>query len=157
MSKLNFDELRQEYTKTYDKGALNHGVRAWFYLQKGLDLVNQFKYLVAGILAVYYMLKLESYAVLLAIFIVSIPILTFAGWFYTHKMAKALEWTGMIFSSYFARYNVDMAEKNIENTTESVVLLKEIRDKLYAQTKKGKATTARSRKGTSTLIGNRRS
>ncbi len=123
-----WNELRSEYTKTYDKGALNHGVRAWFYLNKGLDLLNQFKYLAAGILAVYYMLKLDSHMVLLAIFIISIPVLVFAGWFYTHKMAKAIEWTGMVFSSYFARYNVDMSERNVENIAETTKLLKEIKD-----------------------------
>ena len=125
---MDFNELRKEYTKTYDKGLLNHGVRAWFYLNKGLDLINQFKYLIAGILAIYYMFKLDSYVILMLIFIISIPILTFCGWFYTHKMAKALEWTGMVFSSYFSRYNIDMAEKNIEMTSEQIELLKEIRD-----------------------------
>lgn len=127
---MDFGEIRKNYTQTYDKGFLNHSVRAWFYLQRGLDLLNQFKYLIAGILAVYYMLKLDSYMVLAIIFVVSIPILTFCGWFYTHKMAKALEWTNMVFSSYFARYNIDMAEKNIENTSDTVTLLKEVRDLL---------------------------
>ncbi len=133
MTHTDWHELRETYTKTYDKGGLNHTVRAWFYLNKGLDLVNQFKYLVAGILAVYYMLHLDSYAVLLTIFFVSIPLLVLAGWFYTHKMAKAIEWTGMVFSSYFARYNVDMAERNVENMTETVTLLKEIKDILNAK------------------------
>jgi hypothetical protein len=122
------EEIRNEYTRTYDKGILNHGVRAWFYLQKGLDLVNQFKYLVAGILAIYYTLKLDSYLVLLSIFIISIPILTFAGWFYTHKMSKAMEWTSMVSSSYFARYNVDLAEKNTESTVEIEKEIKEIKN-----------------------------
>lgn len=121
------EEIRNEYTRTYDKGILNHGVRAWFYLQKGLDLVNQFKYLVAGILAIYYTLKLESHIVLLSIFVISIPVLTFVGWFYTHKMSKAMEWTAMVFSSYFARYNVDLAEKNTQSTAEIEKEIKEIK------------------------------
>lgn len=108
------EDIRNEYTKTYDKGFLNHGVRAWFYLQKGLTLMNEFKYLVAGILALYYTLQLDSYVILLAIFIVSIPVLTFIGWFHTHKMAKSMEWTAMMFSSYFARYNVDLSEKTVK-------------------------------------------
>jgi len=127
---MKIEEAREIYNKTYDKGMLNHGVRAWFYLQRGLDLVNQFKYLVAGILALYYTLKLDSYWILIAIFVISIPILTFCGWFHTHKMAKALEWTNMIFSSYFGRYSMDLSEKNTENTMKSAELLGEIRDTL---------------------------
>lgn len=120
------EEIRNEYTKRYDTGVLNHGVRAWFYLQKGLNLINEFKYLVAGILALYYTLQLDSYTILLGIFIVSIPILTFIGWFHTHKMAKALEWTAMVFSSYFARYNVDLNENTADNTAKTVKLLEEL-------------------------------
>lgn len=115
------EEIRSEYTKTYDKGVLNHSVRAWFYLQKGLDLVNQFKYLAAGIFALYYTLKLNDYRFMVGLFVIAIPILTFVGWFYTHKMAKALEWTNMVFSSYFARYNVDLAEE--QNKLLSKILL----------------------------------
>ncbi len=125
---MNPDQIRNEYSKTYDKGVLNHGVRAWFYLQRGLQLLNEFKYLVAGILTVYYMLKLDSYALLLTIFAVSIPVLTFVGWFYTFKMAKALEWTNMMFSSYFGRYSMDLNEKTAENTVKTAELLTEIRD-----------------------------
>lgn len=123
---MNQEEIRNEYTKRYDAGILNHGVRAWFYLQKGLNLLNEFKYLVAGILALYYTLQLDSYALLVGIFVISIPILTFVGWFHTHKMAKALEWTAMMFSSYFARYNVDLNENTADNTAKTVKLLEEL-------------------------------
>lgn len=124
------EDMQNEYRRTYDSGVLNHGVRAWFYLNRGLDLVNQFKYLGAGIFALYYTLKLDSYWYLIIIFSVSIPLLTFAGWFYTFKMAKALEWTNMIFSSYFGRYSIDLTEKNTENTTRQVQLLEEIKNLL---------------------------
>jgi len=134
---MTLEETRQIYSKTYDKGVFNHGVRAWFYLQRGLDLVNQFKYLAAGIFALYYTLKLDDYRLMIVLFAVSIPILTFFGWFHTHKMAKALEWTNMIFSSYFGRYSMDLSEKNTENTTKTTELLGEIRDLLknYDDTK----------------------
>lgn len=119
--------LDNDFKKTYDKGVVNQGVRVWFYLQRGLDLLNTFKYLVAGILAFYYALKLDSYEVLVFLFVISIPILTFFGWFHTHKMAKALEWRNMVFSSYFARHNVDLAEQNVE-------LLEKILNKLNEYT-----------------------
>ena len=130
---MNQEAIQDEYRRTYDKGLLNHGVRAWFYLQRGLDLVNQFKYLAAGIFALYYTLKMDDYRVMVALFVIAVPILTFIGWFHTFKMAKALEWTNMIFSSYFGRYQIDLNEKNTENTVKTVELLTEIRDMLKKQ------------------------
>lgn len=119
--------LENDFKKTYDDGIVNQGVRGWFYLQRGLNLVNEFKYLIAGILAVYYTLQLDSYKILIFMFVISVPILTFVGWFHTHKMAKALEWRNMVFSSYFARHNVDLAEQNVE-------LLEKILNKLNEYT-----------------------
>ena len=126
MNPANFKEIRAEYNKTYDKGLLNHGIRSWFYLRAGLDMVNDFKYLVAGILAFYYAVKLDSIPLLVLIFIVSIPLLVALGFFHTHKMAKALEWTGMMFSSYFARHNVDLQENQAQHLSEQTELLQQI-------------------------------
>lgn len=123
---MNLKDIRAEYNKSYDKGTLNHGIRAWFYLTRGLQMINEFKYLVAGILAFYYTLELHSIPLLVTIFMVSIPILIGVGFFQTHKMAKALEWTGMMFSSYFARHNVDLQEQQVLFTGEQKELLHQI-------------------------------
>lgn len=126
------EEIQSEYCKTYDKGLLNHGIRAWFYLQRGLQLLNEFKYLVAGILAFYYTLKLNSLWLLVGIFAISIPVLIIVGFFHTHKMAKALEWTAMMFSSYFARHNVDLQEKNVLYSAKTVAALEAILGEIKA-------------------------
>ena len=123
---MDISEIRNEYDKAYDKGLLNHGIRAWFYLQRGLGMINEFKYLVAGILGIYFTLKLDSIPLLIVVFLGSIPLLIFVGFFQTHKMAKALEWTGMMFSSYFARHNVDLQEQQVLFTGEQKKLLEEI-------------------------------
>jgi len=133
---MNYQEVQEKYKQTYDKGILNHGVRFWFYLQRGLDLINQFKYLILGVVGVYYALQLTWIGWMIVLFIVSIPLLILSGFFYTHKMAKALEWTNMVFSSYFARYNVDLAEKNVEYLSKNAELLAEIRDLLKKYEKK---------------------
>lgn len=134
---MKIEEVVSEYDKTYDKGLFNHAVRAWFYLQRGLQVMNEFKYLVAGILAFYYTLELHSIPLLLIIFFVSIPILMFAGFFHVHKMAKALEWTSMMFSSYFARHNVDLQENQVLYTAEMKELLQEILAELRKQKREG--------------------
>lgn len=123
---MNSEQIKTEYTQRYDKGILNHGVRAWFYLKSGLNLINEFKYLVAGIFGVYYTLKLDDYRFMLALFAIAIPLLTLVGFFYTHRMAKALDWTGFMFSSYFGRYTIDLGEKTAEHTEKNTRLLEEI-------------------------------
>lgn len=135
MKPLTPEEIRIEYSKTYDKGFLNHGIRGWFYLQRGLNLVNDFKYLVAGILAFYYTLKLGSIWWIAILFAIAIPVLLAIGYFHTHKMAKAIEWTNMVFASYFSRYGIDLSEKQTENAEKTTKLLEEIRDMLKEQQK----------------------
>ena len=123
---MDIKSLREEYNKTYDKGIVNHLIRTWYYLQKGLALMNDFKYLVAGILAFYYALQLDSWIWIVVIFIVALPILIFVGYVYTFKMAKALEWTNMMFATYFSRYGTDLSEKNVEINAEQLKLLEQI-------------------------------
>ena len=132
---MDITEVRNEYDKAYDKGFLNHGIRAWFYLQRGLGMVNEFKYVVGGILAIYYTLQLDSYWWIVGTFVACIPLLIFVGFFQTHKMAKALEWTGMMFSSYFARHNVDLQEQQVLFTGEQKKLLEEILAELKKRNK----------------------
>lgn len=128
MKPLTPDQVREEYNKTYDKGILNHGIRAWFYLQRGLALMNEFKYLIAGILAFYVTLKLNSFWWIAILFAIAIPVLLAIGYFHTHKMSKAIEWTNMVFASYFSRYGMDLTEEQNK-------LLIEIRDLLKEQKK----------------------
>ena len=120
---MRLEEIRENYNRRYDKGLLNFGVRQYFYLSRGLDLVNSFRYVGAAIFAIYFALKLTSWWWLLIIFAVSIPILILAGRFWTHRMAKALEANTIYFSSYFGRYNIDLSEKTVS-------LLEEIKDLL---------------------------
>ena len=122
---MNIKEIREEYIKSYDEGILNHFIRLWFYLQRGLSVFNEFKYVIAGIFAVYYTFQFNSYLWLILIFALMLPLLVIAGWFHVHKMAKALEWANMMFSTYFARHNVNLAEKNIELLEE---ILKELKN-----------------------------
>lgn len=102
-------KVREEY---YD-GIKNQLIRIYYYLQKGLDLLNEFKYLGAGILAIYYLLNLEGYRWMIGMGVISVPILIIAGYFWTHKANKTVEYFGLKYASHFQQYNIRMQEKQI--------------------------------------------
>lgn len=114
-------QFYKDYVREYDKGLWNRLVRSWYYLMEGLNLVNQFKYVVLGIFGLYVALKFTNYIYLVLLFVTTLPLLVIAGWVYVNKMARNLSLTSMLKSSYFGRYNIDLAE-------ETVSLLTEIRD-----------------------------
>lgn len=73
------------------EGPSNIFVRYWVYLSRGLDFINQAKYLIVGILALYAILKLTDPIWMAAMFIVSIPILTILGRWQLYKVSKTQE------------------------------------------------------------------
>ena len=97
---------------TYQKGHITGKV--YFYIQRGLALVNEFKYLVAGIIAFYYMLKLDNVKWLVGIMIISFPVLFIIGWFYVHKIAKVFDWLTVEYGTHWSRYSFTLQEKIVE-------------------------------------------
>jgi hypothetical protein len=123
MSKI---EITEEVRAKYFHGYRNKAIRTYFYLREGLNLLNDFKYLVAGILALYVVLKIESTLLLGVMFIVAIPILIVAGYYWVHRAKKSLDWFAIEFTTHFGKYGFELQEKQIE-------LLEEINRKLDAR------------------------
>ncbi len=116
------EEKMQEEGR-YMKGAENTGIRWYYYLNSGLNVVNQFRNLLLGIFGLYITLKLENPLWLGLMFIVSLPVLILSGWYSTHRIAKVNEWLGMRFSTFYAI-------KQFNYTQGSYELLKEIKELL---------------------------
>ena|SRR3990167_2098527 len=98
--------------------------KMYFYLDRGLGVLNNFKYQGAGILALYYLLKFESPVWLPVMFAVSIPVLTIVGWLWVKKMAKALDRMNTDKGTYYAVYQFRLME-------EQVRLLKKLNSEPY--------------------------
>ena len=113
----------EEYLPEYWEGRTNTVVRYWVYLNRGLDVANQLKYVVAGILALYVILKFTNPIWMAVMFIISLPILTFIGRWHLYKAAKSQEYITTIKGSVtgYSNYNAQV---------EIVVLLKQILAKL---------------------------
>ena len=73
------------------EGKTNILVRLWTYAKRGLDIVNDFKYLGAGIFASYYTLKLVNPIWMVMMFVVALPILILIGRWHLFRASKTQE------------------------------------------------------------------
>ncbi len=88
--------------KVYLKGRENWAIRWYFYLNGGLNVLNQFRNLFLGIFALYIAAKFQNLLWLPVMLIPCLPILALMGWYQTHRMAKVQEWLSMRFSTHYA-------------------------------------------------------
>ena len=126
----------EEHLKKYWHGPANHAVRYYFYTQRGLALVNEFRYIFMVIFGVYITLKLNNPLWLLAMFLVSMPILILLGWLSVHRMAKVIDWLNVKFSTHWQMYSYELQEKQnllirnlIKRTSLILRILKETKGK----------------------------
>lgn len=117
------DKTISEFDSKYLPGLENRGIRYYYYLNAGLGILNQFRNLFLGIIAIYFTLELHSWWLLIAMFIPSVILLTIVGWYNTHRLAKVTEWLNIRFSTHYARQQFDSIQRQ-------VALLEEIRDLL---------------------------
>lgn len=76
----------------YWEGRENFIVRYYVYAKNGLNAVNDLKYLVAGIVAFYVVLKLDNPWWMLGIGLVSIPLLIVVGRWQLYRANKIQEY-----------------------------------------------------------------
>lgn len=134
---MNQNEFNEQYMKEFSGGMFNKLVRVWFYLQAGIDVINQFKYVVLGIFGIYVALKFTSYFWLLGMFAICLPILTIAGWVYINKMARNLSLTSLLKSSFFGSMDIDLNKKQVELLTEILTQLRKNNNPVFSINAKG--------------------
>ncbi len=95
-------ENPQEFDSKYMPGLENRAIRYYFYLNAGLNIVNNFRNLILAILGIYIALHLDAWWLLIAMFIPSVIILTVVGYYVVHRINKVQEWLGVRFSSHYS-------------------------------------------------------
>jgi len=98
----------------YWNGSKNKAIRYWYYIVTGLDLFNQFRYLILAIAGLCFWLQLKNPMFFLLIFIISCVILGLFGWMKIHHMGKTMDYLNIEFSTHFGRYGYELQEKQIE-------------------------------------------
>ena len=112
----------KEYLPEFWEGKTNQIVRLWVYLNRGLDVANQLKYVVAGILALYVILKFTNPVWIAVMFVVSLQILALIGRWHLYNATKPQEYITTIKTvTGYNNYNMQIM---------IVKLLKEIKQEL---------------------------
>lgn len=117
------DSNAGEFDAKYLPGFHNRIIRYYFYLNSGLTVLNNFRNLFLGIIALYIALKLDNVGWLIAMFVPCILALTMVGYYAVHRMSKVTEWLNIRFSTHYALKQFNYQQKQFE-------LLGEIRDLL---------------------------
>lgn len=107
----------------YWDGTSNRLVRYWVYLDRGLSLVNQARYLILGILGLYAVLKLTDPAWMAVMFVVSVPSLIVMGRWHLYRVSKPQEFINNTRGSIVGYRSYNLSIETLET-------LKQIRDKL---------------------------
>lgn len=105
------ENLKIEDKEKYWHGAKNRSIRLYFYTQRGLALLNEARYLIMGVFALYYTLKLDNPALMVAMFMVAVPVLIFLGWLSVNHMGKVIDWLNIQFSTHWGRYQYTLLEE----------------------------------------------
>jgi len=63
-------------------------IKIYFYLNQGVNILNNFRNLFLAIFGVYFTLKLDNPLLLVVMFIVAVPTLVVIGYINIHKIAK---------------------------------------------------------------------
>ena len=106
--------MEAENKKKYWDGKSNKAIRYYFYAKRGLALLNEFRYLIMAIFALYYTLRLSNPIYLILMFCVSLPVLIGFGYLCVHHMAKVIEFLNVEFSTHFRRYQIQLQEKTLK-------------------------------------------
>lgn len=115
---MDIEKLFNDDSK-YLQGTENWLIRAYFYCSNGLMVLNEFRNLFLGVVAIYLTLKITNLYLIAGIIVTSIIVLTLVGYYMVHKVAKTKEWLGIRFGSHFGM-------KTFNYTEESYKLLENI-------------------------------
>lgn len=87
-------------------------------------LLNEARYLIMAILAIYAIFKIENWIWMPVMFLCSLPVLGVLGWISVHKMSKVMEWLTIHFGTHFSKYSVELQEQTLE-------AINKLNEKLY--------------------------
>jgi hypothetical protein len=108
------EQNKEENIKKYWDGWTNKSIRYYFYVTKGLDMFNSFRYLLMAIFALYYMLKLSNPIIFVLFFILSCVFLGFVGYITVHHIGKVIDFLSIEFATHWSKYSFNLQERQVK-------------------------------------------
>jgi hypothetical protein len=94
-------------------GGRNRAIRYYFYAKKGLEVINEFRYIFMAVFGVYYLTKMSNPFLLVLMFVIAIPLMAFIGWLSVHYMAVVLEFLSIRYTTAWAKYGYELQERTM--------------------------------------------
>lgn len=119
-----FEKMEQgKHREIYWIGHQNKLIRYWIYALRGLQMINEFKYLIAGLISGYVILKLTNPMWMVVIGVACLPVLIVLGRWQLKKAQKVDQLVSTELGSVlkFNSYNIQV---------ETLEILEEISKKL---------------------------
>lgn len=109
--KVIMENMKDSERERYWDGHGNRVIRYYFYVNRGLTLLNEARYLILAVFALYAILKLDNPLYMVVMFLISLPLLGVLGWLFTHRMAKVMDFLNVKFSTHYSKYSIELQEK----------------------------------------------
>ncbi len=115
--------------RSYLQGGQNWMIRMYFYLENGLNILNEFRNLGFLLVALYVALHLDGVQGIMITIGIAVPavvLLIWAGRYNVHTLSRMKDWLSMRFSTHYGI-------RTFNHQEQQTALLTEIRDMLKAQ------------------------
>ena len=112
---MEFEKINKDkYLKIYWEGHQNRLIRLWVYLLRGLNMFNEFKYVLAAIVAGFVILKITEPIWMVVAGLAVIPPLIVLGRWQLRKAGKVDQWIATEHGSVlkWADYNIKVETLN---------------------------------------------
>lgn len=93
------------------QGTKNKAIRYYFYMSKGLDLFNNFRYVFMAIFGLYFTMHLHAPIWLFLMLIISVPFLMIVGYFSIHHMGRVMDWLNVRFGTHYSLLQITLLEQ----------------------------------------------
>lgn len=124
--------INENSEKRYYEGWINWSFRQYYYVMEGNNNLGQFRtlaYFLIGFGLIFNIAK-DNYKLLGLVGLVVLPFLWLLGYIMATRGNKSLDYFRMKELTTFAKYQVEMQERNIQQQDEILQTLKEINQKL---------------------------
>lgn len=105
--------------KLYWDGLENRLSRHYFYLLRGVGILNEFRNLGFIVIGALISFKLTNPLWIVAILIPSLVILNLAGWYSVHRLGKKVEYYNVHFSTHYALLGFDLTKELIDEVRQA--------------------------------------